>query len=314
VEVSLDISNFLRSHLKIRHLHVVIMLDEMLSVSRAAERLNVTQAAVSRTLAEVEAGFGFALFERHARGLRRTEQGREVMRALRKIIDEISALEGLAGQFNTLSRGEVRIGMQAYSLIDQIAALVVGFKADYPNVNIRLRDGILPDLLEDLQYGRVDLVYGRISDRLPGNGLIAKILSPVEIAIVAGPDTEPPQEDLETLMRRPWVLPVSGTPMRDEFDRLLIQAGHDQPSDCIENNNPQLIAEVVRMSDRLALCPAPMAEIWVRSLGLQRFAVPGGMSSEPLGIIYADRNAPSPAVAAFLERQLKSELPALRNQ
>ncbi len=306
----MDISSFLRSHLKIRHLHVIIMLDETLSVSRAAERLNVTQAAVSRTLAEVEAGFGFTLFERHARGLRRTAQGRDVIRALRKIISEISALEGLAGQFNSLSRGQLLIGMQAYSLIDQIAAIVVGFKSDYPNVHIRLRDGILPDLLEDLQYGRVDIVYGRISETLPGKGLIAKVLAPVEVAIVAGPGTAPPPDDLAELMRRPWVLPVSGTPMRDEFDRLVMQAGHDLPPDCMENNNPQLIAEVVRISDRLALCPAPMADIWRRSLGLQKFAVPGGMSSEPLGIIYADRNAPSPAVAAFLKRQFKTGLAA----
>lgn len=303
----MDLSSFLRRGLKIRHLHVLVMLDEVLSVSRAAERLHISQGAVSRTLCELEAGFGFAIFDRHPRGLLRTAHGQQLLRAVRAIIDDIAALETLAGQFTGLSRGEVRIGVQASSLFTQITAMVVDFKQNYPNVDIRLHEGIRSRLIDDLQHNRLDLVYARIGGDLAERGLVSHAMSSGEIAIIAGRQTAPPPEDLGALMQRPWILPTPGTPMRDEFDALLARTGHMTPPDCITVDNTQLIFGLVSTSNRLSLCPAPLAEAWHLSYGLQRFATPPGMSNDPLGVIYVDRKSHAPAVEAYLKKQIAAE-------
>lgn len=54
----MDVSIFIRNRLKFRHLHLLLAIDESLSVSHAAEILNIAQASVSRTLSEIEEGFG----------------------------------------------------------------------------------------------------------------------------------------------------------------------------------------------------------------------------------------------------------------
>src|SRR3546814_9839704 len=69
-----------RSNLKLRHLQLVVALDEFRHLGRTAEFLAVSQPAVSRMLAEVEAMLGLALFERSSRGTAPTQAGVSVVR------------------------------------------------------------------------------------------------------------------------------------------------------------------------------------------------------------------------------------------
>ena len=62
---------FLRSRLKLRHLRLVVALDECRNLHRAAETMNIAQPAASKLLAEIEEILHQPLFERHPRGLSR---------------------------------------------------------------------------------------------------------------------------------------------------------------------------------------------------------------------------------------------------
>lgn len=304
----MQISHFIRSRLKLRHLNVVLALDETLNVSRAAEQLNVAQASVSRTLSEVEAGFGMPLFERHPRGLRRTAPGREMLRAVRQVVGEILALESLAGQFTALSRGEIAIGMHNTSAIARLAEAVSAFKVGHPNVTIRLRDGILPELLEDLHYGRLDMVFGRLTP-VAADGRFGTItLTEAHMVIVAREGMPPPPAEPVALLAAKWAIPLPGTPMRDTFERFC--AAHDcaPPDDRIETNNAALLSETLLRQDRYALYPAAVSMTeeplsfglhllpWLKS-----YPFPGEVRPDRTGMIYSTSNAHSPAVAVFLE-------------
>ena len=297
----MELSKFIRQRLKIRHMNVLVALDDSLSVSRAAERLNVSQAAVSRTLAEAEAGFGLPLFERHPRGLRRTGPGQETLRAIRRILNDIAALEIVASQLGDLGRGEINIGLQTVSAVDEIAALVSAFKARHQLVRIRLRDGILPDLIEDLHNGRLDLVFGRLGADLAGKGLKTRVMSKAEVVIVTTDPGNLQADSLKDLLLHPWVLPLPGTPMRLEFDRLCEAAGCGGPADLIESNNPQLMAEIICQGGRVGVCPKPMADLWGSTMGVLNRPFPGQFSSDPIGVIFVEGKQHAPASAAFLD-------------
>ena len=70
-----QIDRVLRSNIKLRHLQLVVALDEFRHVGRTAEFLSVTQPAVSRMLGEVESMLGATLFERSTRGSEPTVAG-----------------------------------------------------------------------------------------------------------------------------------------------------------------------------------------------------------------------------------------------
>lgn len=296
-------SKFIRQRLKLRHVNVLVSLDDTLSVSRTAERLNVTQAAVSRTLGEAEKGFGLQIFERHSRGLRRTAPGRETLRAIRRIRDDLVALEALADSQSTAARGEVGIGLHTVSALDVVAGLIAGFKARHPEVRVRLRDGLLPELLEDLLNGRLDLVVGRQSPEVAGKRLETRALVEAEVLIVSRDAAALDGENLSELAKRPWILPLPETPMRLEFDRRCEEEGCAPPVDLIESNNSHLMARVLLAGRRLAIVPSSVAELWRDTMGLHAIPFPGGFASEPIGLISMGDKTHTPAVAAFLRFQ-----------
>src|SRR5689334_9456390 len=101
-----QIDRVLRSNLKLRHLQLLIALDEFRNVGRAAEFLSVTQPAVSKVLSEIESMFGLTLFERSTRGTHPTPYGSSVIRFAKSVLaeyertkDEIAAVaSGAAGR------------------------------------------------------------------------------------------------------------------------------------------------------------------------------------------------------------------------
>lgn len=70
-------------------LHAFVVTARHLNFTRAAEELFVTQGAVSRQIASLEAWLGFALFQRHARGLRLTPQGSQLLPEVREVFDQL---------------------------------------------------------------------------------------------------------------------------------------------------------------------------------------------------------------------------------
>ncbi|MGM3159889.1 LysR substrate-binding domain-containing protein [Dickeya undicola] len=70
-------------------LHAFVVTARHLNFTRAAAELFVTQGAVSRQVASLEAWLGFALFQRHARGLRLTPQGSQLLPEVREVFDQL---------------------------------------------------------------------------------------------------------------------------------------------------------------------------------------------------------------------------------
>ncbi|HRM92388.1 MAG TPA: LysR family transcriptional regulator, partial [Alicycliphilus sp.] len=80
------IDRVLRSNLKLRHLQMLVALDQFRHLGRTAEFLSLTQPAVSKTLAEIESMFGLPLFERSTRGTEPTAAGASVVRFARLVL------------------------------------------------------------------------------------------------------------------------------------------------------------------------------------------------------------------------------------
>lgn len=70
-------------------LHAFVVTARHLNFTRAAEELFVTQGAVSRQVASLEAWLGFSLFQRHARGLRLTSQGSQLLPEVRDVFEQL---------------------------------------------------------------------------------------------------------------------------------------------------------------------------------------------------------------------------------
>lgn len=100
------IDRALRSNIKLRHLQLLVALDEFRHLGRTAEFLSVSQPAVSKMLGEIEDMLDLQLFDRSRRGTEPTQAGHSLVQFARSVLanyertrDEISAIErGVAGR------------------------------------------------------------------------------------------------------------------------------------------------------------------------------------------------------------------------
>ncbi|WP_067819154.1 LysR family transcriptional regulator [Nocardia inohanensis] len=136
------------------------------SFSRAAERLDYTQSAVSRQITLMEQAAGKALFERLPRGVKPTEAGLIVLRHADSVLD---ALDNARDELRELKRPPARLRIGAFPTAT--AALVPRAMAvaaqQHPELRVRLREGTSPTLLNGLVRRRVDLAVVSRPEHLP---------------------------------------------------------------------------------------------------------------------------------------------------
>src|SRR5690242_16305570 len=120
-----DDARQLLSRLRFRHLQMLGALADTGGIRRAAQRLNLTQPAVSKALGEIEQAFGYALFTRTPKGLAPTPAGRVVLRGAALLVNEASQLHAEARAAQAEAEASLRLGVAAFvamSLVPQVLA------------------------------------------------------------------------------------------------------------------------------------------------------------------------------------------------
>ncbi|MCG8017115.1 MAG: LysR family transcriptional regulator [Candidatus Thiodiazotropha sp. 'RUGA'] len=127
------------------------------SITEAADRIGLTQPALSRRLQQLEDYFGAALFSRGRKGVQLTEIGRLVESEARILIarydhlrDQVRAHQGLEG-------GTVRIGGGATAVSFLLPKAIASFQGSHPAVKFQLKEAGSNEVAEDVINGRLEL-------------------------------------------------------------------------------------------------------------------------------------------------------------
>ena len=129
------------------------------SLTRAAEQLNYTPSALSRMMSSMEQEAGMALLVRFPRGVTPTAAAAELIPAMRRLTRDDEELAQMVSRLNGLQTGHLAIGTYTSIAERWLPPVIKRFAADYPNVDIELREGIGQELDGLLAEGRVDLCF-----------------------------------------------------------------------------------------------------------------------------------------------------------
>ncbi|SPA51447.1 LysR family transcriptional regulator [Cupriavidus taiwanensis] len=168
-----------------------ITLDELLafatvvdsgSITAAAQQLDLTVSATSRTLARLEEKLKTTLLRRTTRRLELTEEGQAFLHDARAIIDSVESAEEQMLARREKPSGRLRVDAASPFMLHVIVPLVRGYRERYPQVELELNsnEGII-DLLE--RRTDVAIRIGRLKDstlhsRLVGNSRVRMLASP----------------------------------------------------------------------------------------------------------------------------------------
>lgn len=147
----------MESDVDIARLTVFREVARLGSFTSAAASLRYTQSAVSRQIAALEQEVAVALFERQARGVRLTEEGRCLLTHAQAVLDRLSTARRDLAALHDGDRGELRIGAFATAEAILVPRAMAAFGSAYPNVELTLSDGLSPAHVARLRAGELDL-------------------------------------------------------------------------------------------------------------------------------------------------------------
>jgi DNA-binding transcriptional LysR family regulator len=128
------------------------------SFTAAAKALRYTQSAVSRQIAVLEDDLGVALFDREARGVRLTEEGRTLLTHAEAVLDRLDVARREIAALRELDGGRLRIGAFPTAGAVLVPHAMAAFHHDHPNVQLSFSDGLSARLADRLRAGDLDVV------------------------------------------------------------------------------------------------------------------------------------------------------------
>ena len=146
-------------HFGLQHVRYFVAVAEERHFRRAAERVNLSQPALSRAISRMEAAIGAALFERTNRSVVLTPAG---ARFLDGCTSALTALEGAVDQARKLHAGELgrlTIGYTDFAIAGRLPQIVQGFRLGHPEIALDARHGCTKAQLDDLESGKLDIGF-----------------------------------------------------------------------------------------------------------------------------------------------------------
>jgi DNA-binding transcriptional LysR family regulator len=201
------------------------ILDEG-SITRAARTLRISQPAVSKQLAELEASLGAPLVDRLPRGIRLTAAGELLSDFVRRIFQEERAAELALAEFLGLRHGRLSVGAST-TIGSYLVPQVFGdFRTLHPTVGLELGIGNTRTIQSHVLEGQHDV--GLSEGFATSDSLDIEVLSHDEMVLITAPDDPLTQADsigCERLATLPFIVRERGSGTRDVIEAALYEHG-----------------------------------------------------------------------------------------
>jgi LysR family transcriptional regulator for metE and metH len=151
--------------LEFRHMETLVALSECGSLSKAAERLCLTQSALSHQLKALESHYGAAVVEKNIRPLRFTAIGERLLTLARSVLPLVSEAGRDIARLAEGHAGPLRVAVQCHNCFDWLMPAMDSYRTLWPEVELDIISGFVVDPLPLLERGEAELAV--IHDQQP---------------------------------------------------------------------------------------------------------------------------------------------------
>lgn len=287
--------------IKFRHLDAFSAIARASSLKKAADHLNLTQPAISKTLKELENIIGKTLLERNRAGVRLTPEGEIFLQfaeqstaALRHGLRSIRAENGAAGR--------LKVGALPSIASNLLPPVALEFVRSNPDTLLEIYEGTHHDLTSRLRSGGIDLVLGRLGRPETMQGLSFRQLYAEEVVVVTARDgAAAAVRELRDLDQFRVLYPPQDSAIRSLVARLLISQGIPLFANRIESASSAF---------GRALILADPNSVWFISRGvvandlaeghLVKLDLDTRATAGPVGMMTRSEEVPTVAVRSFM--------------
>ncbi len=244
--------------MKINEIQSFTTVVEAGSVQEAAQRLGLTQSAVSRLIQRLEEDIGAQLFDRSTKPFRLTGAGENALAHSRRIL---RALNDFTADFSDQTKpgGPFRLGVTPALSAFAFRKPVEQIRKLYPDLSVSVSTNWSSDVVAAVRRGDLDagvIVYE--AARPLAEDVVTRRLTSERVRIIAPRDVAPPVlESIETMNRFGWVLLPDRCRYRAEINRLL-ERSPEPLNVAVEGERQELLISLVAGGVGLGLAPESM--------------------------------------------------------
>ena len=269
---------------RVRHLAAAVAAG---SLSAAAQRLGLSQPALSNSLKSLEADLGLALLERHPHGVRATAAATALLEHAHNVEQELASAMKRLTHLKRQRSGSLRIGCGPSEATRLLPLALLRLLQQQPELQVVVEYGLNEALMPMVRRGEVDCALSSVPRSAAHPELQHTTVQVDEAVIVARADhplAERRQVAVKDLARYPWVLARRWELERKALDDLFAQAGLPPVEAAVETSSAVLMKSLVQHSDFLTFVPhemvrwetqaqllrplRPLASAWARHVGL----------------------------------------------
>ncbi|MBC4887423.1 LysR family transcriptional regulator [Klebsiella pneumoniae] len=273
--------------IRLRHLHTFVAVAQQGTLGRAAETLNLSQPALSKTLNELEQLTGTRLFERGRLGAQLTLVGEQFLTHAVKVLDALNSAGQALNRKEGLNNDIVRIGALPTAALGILPTVIGQFHKQQKDITLQVATMNNTMLLAGLKSGEIEIGIGRMSDPELMSGLHYELLFLESLKLVVRPGHPLLQETvtLSRVMEWPVVVSPKGTVPRQNAEALLQSQGCKMPAGCIETLSASLSRQLTVDFDYVWFVPSGAVKDDLRRGVLTALPIATQGAGEPIGIL-----------------------------
>ena len=223
----------------LKQIEYIIAIDEQQSITRAADKLHITQSALNQQLLRLEEDLNVKLFERGKRIMIPTYAGKIYISAARKILEIRRETYKILQDISLEKVGEILIAVTPEQSAMMFTELYGDFHRLWPNVRLEIHEARNQEMEQKLSRGEVDLIHASFTeesrnfdfeyDIVAKEYIILALPSSHKLAHLAGSESYKtlPRIDLNLLRDDEFIMPPPKTLMRDIIDKAFMNAGFE---------------------------------------------------------------------------------------
>lgn len=298
--------------LKLRHMRMIVALQDTGQVSAAAQILNISQPAASRMIAEMEDILSAPLCHRLPRGVELTPYGTTLARRARAMLLELREVDREISDLKSGRGGAVFLGAVTAPAIGLAVPAIRRIRRSFPRIEISMQVDTSAVLARELLASRHDFIIARIPDDLNPRLFEARVIGIEKACLIVRrghPLADGRTVGLEQLTGYDWVFQPNGSLLRRTIETLFMSRQVALPERILNTTSLLLTLVMVGQSDAIAPVALDVAKFIKGDGGLagaiEILPIAFDIDVQPYSLIRARNRALSPAAGLVYDHILQ---------